>query len=63
MRLTLNCRCVLFFTKLTSLNLYKCHTEEGRTAKENFRHLRNKLQEETYLCAFPSWEPSNVEAF
>lgn len=41
----------------------KFHTEEGKTAKANFRHLRNKLQEETYLCAFPSWEPSNVEAF
>lgn len=37
--------------------------QRRENSKDNFRHLRNKLQEETYLCAFPSWGLSNIEAF
>lgn len=61
MRLTLYM--CLFFTKLTYLNLNQFHTDEGKTAKDNLRHLRKKLQEETYLCAFPAWELSSIEEF
>lgn len=43
-------------TNLTYLNLSKFYTDD-------WRHLCNKLQEETYLCAFPSWELSSVEEF
>lgn len=69
---SLHARIPLFSQWGSTLSVFVLHTTDlfqpwhfplRRGKAENFRHLRNKLQEETYLCAFPSWELSSFEEF